>query len=426
MGTKGGTKTEGGTITARGLAHVTLTDTAIRNAKPASKPYKIYDRDRLFLLVHPNGSKYWRLRYKRDDKEKVIALGAYPSITLADARKQAQEAHDQLVKGLDPAEQKTLKRTQTNVTTFASVAQDWLALKKGKLAPSYFIKIEKTIRTNLFPRLGEKPIREVTAGIVLECLRAMEARDAVELARRCKSYAASIFNYAAALELVPVGYNPARGLTRDVLESRTVQHFPHLIETELGDFLRALTEYSGRPETRLAVKLLLLTFVRPGELRTAKWEEFNLDGDAPVWRIPAERMKMRFPHVVPLSSQAIEALKELQIFTGHSPYLFPGGRGRLPYMSENTVNKAIALLGYKGRVVGHGFRATASTILNESRQFHPDAIERQLAHKDRNEIRAIYDRAEHLEERQRLMQWWANRLDALASANVIPLRQAVR
>lgn len=350
-------------------------------------------------------------------------MGAYPSVTLAQARRQAQEAHDLLTKGLDPAEHRAAQKTQANVTTFESVARDWLALKKGKLAPTYFVKIEKTIRTNLFPRLGEKPIREVTAGIVLECLRAMEARGAVELARRCKSYAASIFNYAAALELVPVGYNPARGLTRDVLESRTVQHFPHLVEAELGEFLRALAEYPGRPETRLAVKLLLLTFVRPGELRAGKWEEFELTSDAPLWRIPAERMKMRFPHVVPLSAQAVETLKELKIFTGHSPYLFPGGRGRLPHMSENTVNKAIALLGYKGRVVGHGFRATASTILNESRKFHPDAIERQLAHKDRNEIRAIYDRAEHLEERQRLMQWWADKLDALTASNVVPLRQ---
>lgn len=402
---------------------MTITDATIRTAKPKTKPYKIYDRDRLFLLVHPNGSKYWRLRYKRGDKEKVLALGAYPSVTLSEARRLAQEVHDQLVKGLDPAEQKAAQRAQACVTTFESVAQDWLVRKKGKLSPTYYVKIEKTIRTNLFPRLGEKPINKVTAGDVLECIRAMEARGAVELARRCKAYAAAIFNYAAALEHVPVGYNPAQGLTRDVLEHRAVKHFPHLVEAELGEFLRALAEYPGRAETRLAVKLLLLTFVRPGELRAAKWEEFNLDSDAPIWRIPAERMKMRFSHVVPLSQQVVETLKELKIFTGHSPHLFPGGRGRLPYMSENTVNKAIALLGYKGRVVGHGFRATASTILNESRQFHPDVIERQLAHKDRNEIRAIYDRAEHLEERRRLMQWWADKLDALATANVVPLRQ---
>lgn len=400
-----------------------LTDTAIRNAKPKTKPYKLYDRDRLFLLIHPNGSKYWRLRYKRGDKEKVIALGAYPSITLAEARNQAQQARDLIVKGLDPAEHKAAQKAQATVTTFARVAQDWLALKKGKMSPSYFAKIENTFRANLLPRLGEKPIREITAGMVLECLRAMEARGAVELARRCKAYAASVFNYAAALELVPVGYNPAQGLTRDVLGSHTVQHFPHLVEAELGEFLRALAEYPGRPETRLAVKLLLLTFVRPGELRAAKWEEFDLDSEAPTWRIPAERMKMRSAHVVPLSQQAVDALTELKIFTGHSPYLFPGGRGRLPYMSENTINKAIALLGYKGRVVGHGFRATASTILNESRKFHPDAIERQLAHKDRNEIRAIYDRAEHLEERRRVMQWWADRLEALATMNVTPLRK---
>jgi integrase len=393
-----------------------LTDTTIRNAKPASKPYKLYDRDRLFLLVHPNGSKYWRLRYKRNGKEKVLSLGAYPSITLAEARRQAQEAHDLLVQGRDPAGQ------QRAVPTFAYVAEGWLARKKGKLSSSYFAKMESTVRANLLRRLGENPICEVKAGMVLDCLRAMESRGAVELARRCKAYAAAIFDYAAALELVPVGYNPARGLTRDVLESRTVKHFPHLVEAELGEFLRALAEYRGRRETQLAVKLLLLTFVRPGELRAAKWEEFDLDGE-PVWRIPAERMKMRAPHTVPLSRQAVEALEELRHYTGHTPYLFPGGRGRLPYMSENTINKAIDLLGYKGRVVGHGFRATASTILNESRQFHPDAIERQLAHKDRNEIRAIYDRAEHLDERRRLMQWWADRLDALATANVIPLRR---
>jgi integrase len=403
-----------------------LTDTAIRNAKPKAKPYKLHDRNRLFLLVHPNGSKYWRLRYKRGNKEKVLALGAYPSVTLAEARKQAQEAHDLLVKGIDPAEQKAALKIKTNVATFEGVARDWLARKKGKLAPTYFDKIEKTIRTNLFPRLGEKSIREVTAGMVLECLRAMEARNAIELARRCKAYAAAIFDYAAALELVPVGYNPAKGLTRDVLESRAVKHFPHLVEAELGEFLRALVEYPGKPLTRLATKLLLLTFVRPGELRAAKWEEFNLDDEAPVWRIPAERMKMRFPHTVPLSSQAVDALKELQVFSGYSPYLFPGGQGRLPYMSEGTVSKAITILGYKGRVVPHGFRATASTILNESRQFHPDVIECQLAHKDRNEIRAIYNRAEHLEERRRLMQWWADKLDALATVNVIPLRTAAR
>lgn len=398
-----------------------LTDSAIRNAKPKAKPYKLHDRNRLFMLVHSNGSKYWRLRYKRGSKEKVLALGAYPSVTLAEARKQAQEAHDLLVKGIDPAEQKAALKIKTSVATFESVARDWLARKKNKLAPTYFDKIEKTIRTNLFPRLGEKPIREVTAGMVLECLRVMEARNAIELARRCKAYAAAIFDYAAALELVPVGYNPAKGLTRDVLESRPVKHFPHLVEAELGEFLRALVEYPGKPLTRLAVKLLLLTFVRPGELRAAKWEEFNLADDVPVWRIPAERMKMRHPHAVPLSRQVVEALKELQIFSGHSAYLFLGGQGRLPYMSEGTVSKAIAILGFKGRVVGHGFRATASTILNESRQFHPDVIERQLAHKDRNEIRAIYNRAEHLGERQRLMQWWADKLDALAAGNVVPI-----
>lgn len=402
-----------------------LTSTAVRKAKPREKAYKIYDHGcrRLFLLVHPNGSKYWRLRYKRSDKEKVLALGTYPAVTLNEARKQALDAHDWLSKGLDPAEQrKTEKDRETaDRVTFAKMADEWLEVRKQK-SPFSYARTKSTVHANLYPRLRDKPIQDVTAMEILDCLRIMEARGAVDLARRCKTYAAKIFDYAAALGHVPVGYNPAKGLTRDLLGKHTVQHFPHLVETELGEFLRALTEYPGRAETRLAVKLLLLTFVRPGELRAAKWEEFRLDDDSPTWSVPADRMKMRLPHTVPLPKQAVEALRELQIYTGHSPYLFPGGRGRLPYMSENTVNKAIALLGYKGRVVGHGFRATASTILNESRQFHPDAIERQLAHKDRNKIRGIYDRAQHLDERRRLMQWWADRLDAIARNVVVPMR----
>lgn len=397
-----------------------LTDTAIRGAKPKAKPYKIYDRDRLYLLIHPNGSKYWRLRYKRDGKEKVLALGAYPSITLSDARRQAQEVHDLLVRGVDPAAQRAER--QRGHARFENVAEEWVERKRSRLSPTYFKKVETTVRVNLIARLGSIPIAEVTAGQVLDCLRAMERRGAVELARRCRAYAAAVFDYAAALELVPVGYNPARGLTRDVLEHHVVKHFPYLVKKDLGDFLRALADYPGRPETRLAVTLLLLTFVRPGELRPAKWEEFDLDGEMTTWRLPADRMKARFPHVVPLSRQAVSALRELKLFTGHSVYLFPGGRGRLPYMSENTINKAITILGYKGRIVGHGFRATASTILNESRQFHPDAIERQLAHKDRNEIRATYDHAEHLDERRRLMQWWADELDRLRSVKIVPLR----
>ncbi len=399
-----------------------LTDTAIRTAKPTAKSYKLYDHDRLFLLVHRNGAKYWRVRYRRDGKETVLSLGTYPAISLREAREKASHIHTELVKGLDPATERRKKaEADAGLPTFKVVAEKWLAVKKAKLSPSYVGKMEITIHANLYPRLGDKPLVEITATLVLECLRAMEMRGAVALARRCKTYCAAIFNYAAALDLVAVGYNPAKGLTGDVLGHHTVKHYPHLTEQELSEFLCALAEYRGRPETALAVRLLLLTFVRPGELRAARWSEFDFDES--LWRIPAEKMKMRRPHVVPLSVQAIAALKELQVYTRYSPYLFPGGRGRIPYMSENTVNKAIALLGYKGRIVGHGFRATASTILNESREFHPDVIERQLAHKDRDEIRAIYDRAEHLEQRTRLMQWWADKLDTLTTRNVVALRK---
>ena len=206
------------------------------------------------------------------------------------------------------------------------------------------------------------------------------------------------------------------------MRSRQTRHYPALKRDELGDFLRALTDYPGRPETRLVVTPLLLTFVRPGELRAAQWSEFDLD--RAEWRIPAERMKLRSKHVVPLSRQAVAVLEELRPLTGHTPYLFPSGRARVPCISENTINKAIAVLGYKGRVVGHGFRATASTILNETARFPVDAIERQLAHAERNRIRAAYHRAEYLPERREMMQYWADLLEDLhTGATVIPLRQ---
>ena len=317
-----------------------LTDVAIRNAQPRAKPYKLYDRDRLFLLVRPNGSKSWRLRYRHGGKETILVLGTYPALALAEARRQAQATADLLARGVDPAAARAAERTQIRAAraTFGGVARDWLAVKKKRLAPSYFAKIETTLNANLFPQLGERPIREITAGELLACLRTMEERGAVELARRVKTHAAAVFRYAAALEFVPVGYNPAQGLTRDVLQPRTVTHFPHLTEPEVGEFLRALAEYPGRPTTRLALRLLLLTFVRPGELRAARWEEFTLDGKAPAWRIPAGRMKQRRPHAVPLSCQTLDVLAEIKDLTGRSPYLFPGGRGRLPYLSENTIN----------------------------------------------------------------------------------------
>ncbi|OGI49839.1 MAG: hypothetical protein A3A87_06885 [Candidatus Muproteobacteria bacterium RIFCSPLOWO2_01_FULL_60_18] len=259
VGTKGGTKTGGGTTPPQGLELVTLTDTAIRNAKPRRNPTRFTTATVCFSSFIRTARSTGVCATSAATRKGVIALGAYPSITLGEARRLAQEVHDQLVKGLDPAEQKAAQRAQASVTTFESVAQDWLVRKKGKLSPTYYVKIEKPIRTNLFLRLGEKPIHKVTAGDVLDCLRVMEARGAIELARRCKSYAAAIFNYAATLEHVPVGYNPAQGLTRDVLEHRDVKHFPHLVEADLGEFLRALAEYPGRAETRLAVKLLLLT-----------------------------------------------------------------------------------------------------------------------------------------------------------------------
>lgn len=399
-----------------------LTDTRARNAKPGPKPSKLADGKGLFLLVHPNGSKYWRLKYRLAGKEKLLAIGVYPETTLAHARELAAAARKLIKAHRDPVAERQAERARAAVstaTTFEGVAREWMASRNDKWAPSYAEKVEAILATNLFPRIGRQPITSITAPMLLGALRPIEARGALEVAARARRWAGEVFRYAIATGRATD--DPAAVL-KGALKTGQPKHYPALRRDELGDFLRKLTEYPGRPETRLAVQLLMLTFVRPGELRAAQWPEFDLDGAE--WRIPAARMKGRIEHVVPLSRQGLAVLRELQALTGHSDYLFPSDRARVPFISENTINKAIDVLGYKGRVVGHGFRATASTILNESGRFPPDAIERQLAHSERNRIRAAYHRAEYLAERRQMMQHWANLLDACrGGAEVIALAQ---
>ncbi len=352
-------------------APAVLTDVAIRNAKPRDKRYKVFDGKGLYLEVYPEGGRYWRLKYRIAGKEKRLAIGVYPEIKIARAREVALEAR-------------------------------------------------ALVRQGLYPRLGSIPIARVTAVMLVDAVRPIEARGALEQAARALRWAKAICRYAVATGRL--SSNPLSDvLASDVLEPRKTKSHPHLTSGELGDFLRQLHDYPGRPETRIAVQLLMLTFVRTGELRAAQWHEFDLERRE--WRIPAARMKMRAPHLVPLSACAMTLLKELREFSGYSGYLFPN-HGKHPYMSENTINKAIANLGYKGRVVGHGFRATASTILNESGLFSPDIIERQLAHKEQNEIRAAYHRAEYLADRAKMMHWWADFLDAKhRGGKVIALRR---
>lgn len=397
-----------------------LTDVRARTAKSGEKAYKLADEKGLSLLVHPNGSKYWRLKYRHAGKEKQLALGVYPEVTLAQARELTLEARVLLKAGNDPGtERKATKAraVESAAVTFEGVAREWMANRGDKWAPSYAEKVGAILGNNLFPRIGALPITSITAPMLLGALRPIEARGALEVAARARRWAGEVFRYAIATGRATD--DPASVL-KGALKVGQTKHYPALRREEVGAFLRELLEYPGRPETRLALQILLLTFVRPGELRAARWTEFDLEGAE--WRVPAERMKARVEHIVPLSLQTVALLKELQSLTGHAACLFPGGHSRVPYISENTLNKAIEVLGYKGRVVGHGFRATASTILNESGHFAPDVIERQLAHAERNKVRAAYHRAEYLAERRRMMQVWADLLDGLRTgAEVVPL-----
>ena len=396
---------------------MSLTDVQLRNAKPREKAYKLYDANGLYALIHPNGSRYWRVKYTYAGKEKVLALGVYPELTLVAARDQAREAKALLRQGIDPMTHKRELKARNMalaLETFQLVADEWQAKNAGKWSSSYGDKVRQTLSANVHPRLGKIPASAVTAPLVLDAIRPMEARGAIEQAARALRWIKSIMRYAVMTGRVE--RNPLSDmLASEVLSERKARRHPHLEEYEIGGFLRKLAEYPGRAETRIAVNLLLLTAVRTGELRAAHWAEIDMERGE--WRIPAEHMKMRAAHVVPLSSQALSLLEELRALTGYSRYLLPGGRGRIPYMSANTVNKAIAMLGYKGRVVGHGFRATFSTIANESGQFSPDVIERQLAHKERNEDRAAYDRSEYLPRRRKMMQWWADHLDELRKSS---------
>ncbi|MFO1435505.1 MAG: tyrosine-type recombinase/integrase [Gammaproteobacteria bacterium] len=386
-----------------------LTDAEIRKSKPREKPYKLFDGRGLYLEVCPSGSRLWRIKYRIGGKEKRAALGAYPEVSLAAAREKAIEARRHITDGNDPITVKRIARlneVRKQTHTFKAVAEEWIS--KRAWGKTYREKVAWLLSGNLYRRIGDIPLSELDAPTVIAAVRPIEMRGALEQAYRALRFSAAIFRFGMIHGYVDK--NPLEGIKpSEVLQGRTTKSFPHLRRDEIGDFLRALQDYPGRSETRIAVKLLLLTFVRTKELRSTKWTEIDLEHCE--WRIPAERMKRRQEHVVPLARQAIELLKELQGYSGYSEYLFPN-HGKHPYMSENTINKAISVLGYKGRIVGHGFRATASTVLNESGLFTADAIERQLAHKEPNEVRAIYNRAAHLPERRKMMQWWADFLDA--------------
>jgi len=385
-----------------------LTNTIIRNAKPKDKPYKLADGHGMFLVVQPNGAKYWRLKYRFANKEKLLAIGVYPEVTLAQARERRADARKVLSAGNDPAQIKQeAKRLAVlkGENTFEAVAREWHEKRLHTWTPKHGEQIMNRLEADVFSKIGHRPVADVTAPELLSIARAIENRGALEIAHRAIQACGQVFAYAIVTGRAE--RNPATDL-RGALKPVKKKHHAYLKADELPEFLQKLESYSGDVMTRLAFKLLLLTFVRTTELRAAEWQEINFD--KAEWRIPAERMKMRDPHIVPLSTQAITLLQEVQKHSGNHQYVFPNQHKPAGCMSQNTIIYALYRMGYHSRATGHGFRATASTILNEH-SFPSDIIERQLAHAERDEVRASYNHAQYLPERRKMMQWWADWLD---------------
>ena len=392
-----------------------LSEMAIRKAKPGEKPFKLSDRDGLFLLVQPSGGKWWRYKYRFAGKEKLLALGTYPLISLADARKRHESARKLLANGTDPSKAKQQAKRQLSLkhqNTFKAIAEEWHKSRIHKWTPRHADKIWRAIELHIFSTaLASSPITEIKASELLEVLRNVQEGGGVEPAHRLLQCCGQIFNYAIVTERAE--HNPAANL-RGALQPIRRNNYAYLKENELPEFLSKLEAYDGELQTKLAVKFLMLTFPRTGEMRQAPWLEMNLE--KAEWRIPPERMKMRDPHIIPLSRQAVEVLRELKQITGTFQYVFPNQHKPRGCMSENTILFALYRMGYHSRATGHGFRSTASTILNEH-GFHPDVIERQLAHCERNSVRAAYNHAQYLHERRKMMQWWADYLDGIAPKN---------
>ena len=395
-----------------------LTVAAIQAAKPRDKAYKLFDQGGLFLLVHPNGGRYWRLKYRMHGREKLLALGVFPDVSLAKARTRRDDARKLIADKTDPAVVKQTEKT-ANAETFEAIALEWLA--KQNMAAATIKKTQWTFEQLLFPELGDRPIRQITAPELLAALRKLEARGKIETAHRTKQRASQIFRYAIATGRAE--HDPAADL-RGALTALEVEHRAAITEPKrVGELLRAMDEYVGQPSTHYALKLAPFVFLRPGELRGAEWQEIDLDNAE--WRIPAERMKMREAHYVPLARQAVAILREIQPLTGAGRLAFPSLRTNTRPISEGTLNAALRRVGFsKEEMTGHGFRTMASTLLNEQ-GWHPDLIELQLAHAERNKVRAAYNRAQRLEERRKMMQAYADYLDGLkAGGNVVPIRKA--
>ena len=399
-----------------------LTDTAIRNAKPKEKQYKIADERGLYLLVLKSG-KYFRWDYRFAGKRKTMALGVYPDTSLALARKRRDEGRELLARDIDPSQLKKAKRAamkEMAENNFESIAREWIAKQKHKWSNGHTCGVTRKLELNIFPWLGKRPIKQITAKDLLTVLGKMEKRGVPYSAGRVKAIVGQVFRYAIATDRAE--NDPSAALQGSLTPTITKHRATITAPKKIGGLLRAIDGYDGHIITICALKLAPLVFVRPGELRHAEWSEIDLN--SAEWKIPAEKMKMKRPHIIPLSRQAVEVFKEIYPVTGHGQYVFPSIRSVERPMSNNTMNAALRRMGYtKNDMTAHGFRAMSSTVLHEQ-GWPTDIVERQLAHTEQNKVKSAYDHAEHLPQRRKMMQSWADYLDALkGGAKVIPLRR---
>lgn len=398
-----------------------LTDTRAKTAKPQDKLYKLTDERGLHLSVYPSGSKLWHMRYRIDGKEKTASLGKYPEVSLAEAREKRDQMRKLVAKDIDPVlAQKKAKEAKklAQAHSFEAVSRAWFDGWKAARSPRHADYVIRRLEADVFPVIGHRPISEIQAPQLVKMMKAIEKRGALDIAKRCYQMTGQVFRYAIAHGIAE--RNPTGDVKPgDVLASRRQTNYARVDAKELPALLRAIEAYQGTPVTRLAIKLLALTFVRTSELIGARWEEFDLQTGQ--WRIPPERMKMRTEHIVPLSLQAIQILQTLHGTTGCGKLLFPGERDHAKPMSNNTILKALERMGYKGRMTGHGFRGLASTVLHEQGFDHAH-IELQLAHQERNAISAAYNFATYLKPRAKIMQWWADYLDRQLIENVVSIK----
>jgi integrase len=396
-----------------------LTDAQLRNL---TEPGKHSDGFGLYLELTKAGGRYWRMKYRYGGKEKRLAFGVYPGVGLKDARELATKARQVLKDGGDPGEMRRADKAKTvheTANTLEAVSRDWMAHQASRWDTETAGRIRASLEADIFKPLGARPLASIKPGEVMAAVKKIEARGAADQAGRVLQRVKAVYRWAMIHERIET--NPMLDLVpSEILKPREVQHRAAMEDKELPVFLAKLAAYDGDPHTRHALNLLILTATRPGETRGALWAEFDLD--AALWIIPAERMKMRTEHRVPLSTQAVEVLRTMQAFSGGRALVFPSPYYPSKPLSENTFNSALARMGYKNTATAHGFRALFSTVANEC-GWNPDVIERQLAHKEANEIRAAYHRSTYLADRQRLMQWWADYLDGRKAGNVVKMPQ---